>query len=288
MPSPRAITVHLRTAARSVLDTGVRGVSRIRPWPTEAPDGPTNFLARGGRAADTRRVVVCVGDSITRGAASADYVALLRAGRAGHATEFVNAGIDGNLAWNVRQRLDPVIACAPDAISLLIGTNDVNATANPQMAAQYRRSQGLPRDASLPWYRENVAAILDRLLDQTDARVAVLEIPPLGERLDSEVNARVREHNEALRALAAERGITCLPLHQQLTALIPPDAHPPQYDGSEAAAVRAVLRHMALRQDWDRISADVGLNVLTDHIHLNDRAASVVAGLIEGFLDAPG
>lgn len=288
MPTRQPTTARLRHVFRSALDAGSEAISRVRPWPLEAPEGPTAFLSRGGRAPGTERVVVCLGDSITRGAASADYVALLRAGRSAQGTEFVNAGVDGNLAWNVSQRLDPVIACAPDAVTLLIGTNDVNATATTRMAEQYRRRQALPADASLPWYRQNVATILDRLRAETDARLAVLQIPPLGEDLDSPLNLRVAEHNAALAELAAERSLACLPLNDRLTDLIPAQARPPRYDGSEAAAVRAVLRHMALKHDWDRISRSAGLQVLTDHIHLNDRAAGVVAALIEEFLDGPG
>jgi hypothetical protein len=133
-----------------------------------------------------------------------------------------------------------------------------------------------------------VAAILDRLRNETDARVAVLLIPPLGEDPDSPLNTRVAEHNAVLAELAVERGAACLPLHDRLVDLIPPGATPPPYHGSEAAAVRAVLRHMVLKQDWDHISRAAGLHVLTDHIHLNDRAAGVAAGLIEEFLDGPG
>jgi hypothetical protein len=45
--------------------------------------------------------------------------------------------------------------------------------------------------------------------------------------------------------------------------------------------VRAILSHHILRRSWDDISGRNGLAVLTDHIHLNDRAAAVVADLIE-------
>lgn len=287
MPSPRLTPSRVRAAALSARDGAAEAFGRLRPWPTEAPDGPAAFIARG-RSDGTQRVVVCVGDSITRGAASADYVALLRAGRAGPGTEFVNAGIDGNLAWNVRQRLDAVIACTPDAVTLLVGTNDVNATVSPHLAEHYRRNQGLPQAASLPWFRENVAGILDRLLAETRARVAVLQVPPLGEDLGSPVNARVREYNAALADVAAERGVAVLPLHERLAATIPANTRPPSYDGSEAAAVVAVLRHMVLRQGWDRVSRASGLHVLTDHIHLNDRAAAVLAGLVEEFLAQEG
>ena len=151
---------------------------------------------------------------------SADYLALLRARLAGHGYEFVNAGINGNLAWNVLQRLDDVIACRPDAVTLLVGTNDVLATLGPPWEPMYRRQQHITVTPTLAWYVENVRAIIDRLRAETGARLAILDLPPLGEDLASEINGRIREYNEALRAVAAETGVPVLPLHDRLVALL--------------------------------------------------------------------
>ncbi len=226
-------------------------------------------------------LVSCVGDSITRGSVSADYVTLLNHRLTPAGFEFVNEGANGNLAWNVLQRLDAVIARQPDVVTLLIGTNDVNATLDEKSQRSYRRSQGLPVHASLPWFRENVAAILDRLASQTQARVIVLEIPMLGEDLSSEWNRRVVAYNTALREICAERAVECLPLHDRLAALIPAGHQPPPYTGDRMLMVRSILSHTVLRRSWDDISRRNGMTVLTDHIHLNDRAAAVIAGLVE-------
>lgn len=261
-------------------------------------DGLREAIARHRRSAPvspgttdreraTTTLVVCVGDSITRGSVSADYVGLLddRLGPAG--LTFVNQGVNGNLAWNVLQRLDPVIARRPDVVTLLIGTNDVNATLDEGSQRSYRRGQGLPQRASLAWYQQNVAAILDRLAADTDARVLVLDIPMLGEDRSSEWNKRIEAHNAALRDLCAQRGVECLPLHDRLAAHIPPGHRPPPYTGDRTLIVRAMLSHMVLRRSWDDISRRNGLVVLTDHIHLNDTAATVVADLVAQAL-SPG
>ncbi|GAA1416144.1 hypothetical protein GCM10009662_65790 [Catellatospora coxensis] len=236
------------------------------------------------RPAGAPTEVVCAGDSITRGLASADYVSLLhdRLGPAGY--RFVNAGVDGNLAWNVRRRLDEVIACRPDAVTLLVGTNDVNATYDARWARHYRRQQRLPRTPDLEWYRENVDAILDRLQNGTSARLAVLDLPPLGEDLSSTTNQRVREYNAVLRQVAEGRGVPCLPLYERLTALLPPGRRPPPYEGRLGLAIRTTFQHLVLRRSWNDISAANGLTLLTDHIHLNDTAAAVIADLIADWL----
>jgi lysophospholipase L1-like esterase len=226
-------------------------------------------------------LVACVGDSITKGSVSSDYVAMLSHRLSASGFAFVNEGVNGNLAWNVGQRLDAVIARRPAVVTLLIGTNDVNATLDEESQRSYRRSQGLPCRASLPWYRENVAAILDRLAAETDARVLVLDIPMLGEDLSSEWNLRVGTHNAALRDICAERGVPCLPLHDRLAGMLPVGHQPPPYTGDRTPIVRAILSHAVLRRSWDDISRRNGLTVLTDHLHLNDRAAAAVTDLVE-------
>jgi lysophospholipase L1-like esterase len=198
--------------------------------------------------------------------------------------EFVNAGINGNLAWNVLQRLDDIVACRPDAVTLLIGSNDVLATLGPPWEPMYRRQQHIPVTPTLAWYVENVREIIDRLRAETGARLAILDLPPLGEDLASEINGRVREYNVALRNLAAEAGVPVLPLHDRLVALLPEGHTPPSFEGRRDLMGSALARRLVLRRSWVEVSDAHGLALLTDHVHLNDRAAAVVAELIAGWL----
>ena len=258
----------------------------LAPWRAPA-DAPAAFL-KHGRAPGTRTVVVCAGDSITHGVMSADYVDLLRGRQGGDGYEFVNAGMNGNLAWNVLQRLDDVVACRPDAVTLLVGTNDVLATLGPPWESTYRRQQHILVTPNLSWYVENVREIIHRLRAETGAGLAILDLPPLGEDLESEINGRVREYNEALREVAAETGVEVLPLHDRLLALLPTGHTPPPFEGRRGLMGSALARRLVRRSSWDEVSEAHGLVLLTDHLHLNDRAAAVVAGLIEAWLAAEG
>jgi lysophospholipase L1-like esterase len=49
----------------------------------------------------------------------------------------------------------------------------------------------------------------------------------------------------------------------------------------------ALVRRLVLRRSWNEVSEAHGLALLTDHLHLNDRAAAVLADLIAGWLAAP-
>src|SRR5215831_11515000 len=131
-------------------------------------------------------------------------------------------------------------------------------------------------------------AILTRLRSQTSARIAVLDIPMLGEDLMSGMNHRVDSYNQALRQVAAAHAVECLPLHDSLASMLPAGHSPPPYRGRFGPMVRASLSHDMLHRSWDRISAANGLAVLTDHAHLNDRAAACVATLVADFIAGPG
>lgn len=249
-----------------------------------APENNPGAFLKRGRRNTTRTLVVCAGDSITHGVVSANYVEMLAGRFAADGHEFVNAGINGNLAHNLLQRLDDVVACRPDVVTVLIGTNDVNATLSQEWEDTYRKEQKLPEKPTLAWYRLNVECIIDRLQAETDAQIALLDLPMLGENLASVTNQRVAEYNAALRAVAAEKRVTCLPLNDRLWALLPEDRMPPPYEGKKAPMLRAWIKHFGQRKSWDAVSAEAGLELLVDHIHLNNKAAAVVAALIGEFL----
>ena len=89
----------------------------------------------------------------------------------------------------------------------------------------------------------------------------------------------------SFKQLRLKRGVTCLPLHARLGALLPQNHTPPPYEGKKSLVIRAWIKHFMQRKSWDTVSADHGLALLTDHIHLNDKAAAVIAALIGDFLD---
>ena len=114
----------------------------------------------------------------------------------------------------------------------------------------------------------------------------MLDIPLIGEDLKSDMNHRVDSYNQALRRVAAAHAVECLPLHDRLTTLLPTAHNPPPYTARVGPMIRASLRHHVLLRSWDQISTANGLAALTDHVHLNDRAADLAAALIADFITA--
>ena len=100
---------------------------------------PKNFPQKGrlpNPKAKDKRVVTCVGDSITHGNVSTNYVDMLERWL-GEGYFFYNAGVNSDLTFTVLERLDDVIATQPDFVTLLIGTNDINATVSKASLRSY-------------------------------------------------------------------------------------------------------------------------------------------------------
>jgi acyl-CoA thioesterase I len=241
-----------------------------------------------GRTARTETLVVATGDSITDGRISANYVDKLAQRLGGAGYSFVNSGISGDLAFNVDKRLqDDVISFDPDIVTILVGTNDVAAHISDEWMRGYLRSQKPTQRPSLAWYREVVERIVDRLQQSTRARILLIEIPIMGEQVDSVDNDRVREHNHTLHEIARAKSVEIVPLFQPLLDALPSAIAPP-FDGTKRLMGRAAAQRFLLRRSFDAIAARANLALLTDNIHLSERAATIVATEIETALTTPG
>jgi lysophospholipase L1-like esterase len=236
------------------------------------------------------KIVVCFGASLTAGTVSFDYVELLSARPSLAGFRFLNQGVNADLAWNGLQRLDPVIAERPDAISILIGTNDVNATLSERNLLRYRTMNHLPTDPTLPWYEENLRAIVTRLRAETEARLALLSLAVIGEDLDHEANRKVELYNEVVRRVAREEKVDYLPLHERMVAYLRDHEAdraqlPPRLayrDGLHNVGNAVALHATGLT--WDEVSRRNGLLLTTDCLHLNSVGGGMIADLIEDWL----
>ena len=91
-------------------------------------NAPSKYLKQKTQGKNRKSVVVFMGDSITHGRIGVNYVDMIKEQLDDQQSEFINAGINSELAWNNLQRVDEVIQCNPDIVKVLIGTNDANAT----------------------------------------------------------------------------------------------------------------------------------------------------------------
>ncbi|MDT5283943.1 MAG: hypothetical protein QOJ20_5138 [Mycobacterium sp.] len=230
--------------------------------------------------------VVCVGDSLTRGQVSVDYVEMLASRDIGGSVSFTHAGVNGDLAFNVLQRLDSVIDLQPDAVSVLIGTNDANASLSEKNIRMMTRMKKLPKRPTIEWYRENLAAIVDRLATETSARIALLSLPVLGEELGSESVRRSADYSAVVKEIARTHKVTYLRLHERQVACLTAGGFTPgtRFRDGRILSASAATQHFMLRRSFDGISRRRGLQLTTDLIHQNTSGATMIADLIEQFL----
>ncbi len=229
--------------------------------------------------------VVCFGDSLTNGLVSANYVDLLQQ-RMGSQFHFINAGVNGDHAVNLLRRIEHVIALQPDYVTILIGTNDINADVTDSMYWMSRIAKGITRRPTLEGYRVTMQVMVQILKARTNARLALASPPLVGEDLDSAANQRARQYSEALKEIAACEGTAYLPVHECMEKQLIAGgvSHGGEYTRSVLRSAELIFCHYFLGESYDSISKRRGFHLVTDGIHLNTRGAEIIAGEVESFL----
>ena len=237
-------------------------------------------------APTTLQHAVCLGDSFTRGQVSADYIKMLEQRPVADRFRFTNAGVNGDLAYNALQRLDSVINLQPDTVTVLLGTNDANASLSEKNIRMMTRMKKLPKRPTIEWYRENLTAIVDRLAKETSARIALLSLPVLGEELGSEPVRRSADYSAVVNEIADTRAVTYLPLNERQVGYLTAGGFAPgiRFRDGRVLSAGAATQHFVLRRSFDSIARRRGLQLTTDLIHQNTRGATMIADLIEQFL----
>ena len=137
----------------------------------------------------------------------------------GERYRFLNAGVDGDFAYDLLRRMRPVIESQPQHIVVLVGTNDVQLDLSGGDALRQSQKR-LPQVPSLDWYLSILRQIVVTLRRRTRARLALCSLPVLGEDLDSAPNRRVRLYCAGVKALAAEQGVAYLPVFECMDAYL--------------------------------------------------------------------
>lgn len=252
------------------------------------PDNsPAAFLA-GPRPAEGKKILVCVGDSITHGRVSRNYVDLLNQRLGPKGFVVINAGINGELAYNVLQRLDEVIACKPDYITVLIGTNDANAALSEENGERAVREMKLPQKPTKLLYRKHLSEIGERLKAETSAQIAFLSLPPIGEERDNRAYVQTEDYSLVVQQVARGLDITYLPLFETMDQFLfqHPDRHPVSYDDHPRYVMyEGIFMQYVLGKSYDDVSRRNGFLLLTDHLHINRTGAEMIADLVERFIE---
>ena len=247
---------------------------------------PSKYLRRISGKGKQRQILVLLGDSITHGRIGVNYVDMIADRPEGRDFEIINAGINSELAWNNLQRLDEVIQCDPDVVTVLIGTNDANATMSEEIKREYIRNMRLPKEPSSEWYMRSLSSIVEGLKVKTKAKIALLSIPTIGENTSDPAFMRSSDYSAIVKEVAEETDTTYLPLHERMTEYLHKthgNAKYP-YQKYKIGIIKGIISRYLFRRTWDNIARDSGFILHVDYLHLNTAGARMVADLISDFV----
>lgn len=246
-----------------------------------APNNPKVFLEK----TKNKPRIVFAGDSLTCGNMSADFTALV-AQKLGNAYEYINAGVNADLAYNLLQRLNDIIACQPDFVTILIGTNDANATFGKHNLKVYTKLKKLPHPPTLFGYEENLRKIIERLQKETSAKIAVISMPLIGETLEHKIHEHLKPYVRVVKKLAEEMRADYLPMYETHLAYLENSKRVARkkYKENHKLIEAAMLQHYIFGKTWDEISRNHGFLTTTDFLHLNSWGASTIASLVENWI----
>ena len=152
-----------------VLIIGILLLSYLYWLAFQPPKGnPYEFVAGKNFHPSTKKRVVCIGDSITQGNMSVNYVKKLtdRLGKDDY--HIINAGLNAELSYNVLKRLESIIACKPDFVTILLGTNDVSRQLDLPSKKRSVRRLKLPQEPDEVWFTSNLVQIITELQEKTE------------------------------------------------------------------------------------------------------------------------
>ena len=235
------------------------------------------------KSKNNQRVIACIGDSLTHGNIGVSWIEQLR--KEFPSDIFLNEGINGDVVWQVHQRLEPILNTKPDVVILMIGSNDAMASFNSKSGERYKRNNNLSDIPTFQSYQKLLLELLNKL--SSVDKVLLCTLPPIGENKDSQVNQHVNKFNDFIKKTAQERYLTILPVSESLWNDLALREFPciNDYNPNSIPLIRRIyggaMHHYIFKQSWDQIARSKRQWLLFDQIHLGERAANIVFKLVK-------
>ncbi len=144
------------------------------------------------------RLITCIGDSLTHGNLGACWVEHLR--DEFPQDIFLNEGINGDVVWQVHQRLKPILKCRADLVILMIGSNDAMGSFDESSGKGYKKNNKLPEIPTFNAYKKLLPELIDRLSEIP--KIAICTLPPIGEYPNSAINQHIGKFNVFIKKTA--------------------------------------------------------------------------------------
>ncbi|MBN1329037.1 MAG: hypothetical protein JXA54_06145 [Candidatus Heimdallarchaeota archaeon] len=256
-------------------------------WKVRQParNNPNNFLKNLKKNQNNdlnKKRIVFIGDSLTNGFLSVNFITMVRK-ELGDNFNYINSGMNSQVAYNILQRIDTIIQCEPDFIVLLIGTNDAHHEIN-LYNLNPRKSLKLPQHPSKMFFVESLEKIISELHKKTKAKIALCSLPPIGEDLKTNAFKQSLEYSKIIKELAVENQLVYLPINEKMVTHLKEHSSNPKYPVEHRLIEQLILKHFLIGIKFDKISEKNGFLLLLDHLHLNTQGAKIIADLIIDFV----
>lgn len=230
----------------------------------------------------SKKVLVCFGDSNTHGNVSYNWVNNLSSQLTDY--QVFNAGINSDLTYTLLRRIDDVVACKPNFITILIGTNDVNSTMGKVMEKRYQDLGRISKDTSPNFedFKKNYIEIIGHLKAKTQAKIAVMSLPVMGEDLAHEANQKADKYSEFVKQLATDEQLIYLPVREKQKEFLQKNPQPLKHTFEDTYKLLnfSVISYYLLGKSWDEISAKHGFQLTPDNLHQNSIAGGMIRDLV--------
>ena len=203
---------------------------------------------------------------------------------------FLNEGINGDVVWQVHQRIEPILKCKPDIAIIMIGSNDAMASFNRNSGERYKRNNSLPEVPTFENYQKLLSELIDHL--STIPKIVLCTLPPIGEHQDSSINQHINKFNDCIKLTAQEKNISLLPVSDSLWDELDKRLYPVRsdYDPNTLPILRriygGVMHHYVFKKSWDKVAESKGQWLLFDQIHLGERAAKIIYKLTKNYISS--
>lgn len=254
-----------------------------------------------------RPVLLCVGDSLFHGNASASITPEIplkvtqKIGlpAADHGKTFadpiwvVNAGQNYLTSEAVlKERLKYSLQVFPDYLIIMIGTNDVLAMNSEPFKTFIPYINKMQKAPSLNDYETNLTAIIKTIQEQSPlTQIGLCTLPPLGEDLRSKSNDWIRRANDIVAKVAETSGdrVSTIPVFDAMESFLEKSRSSFKLPLLLTCAMSLWMYpvfHLTPLGSWNLLSRPLGLQLLSDGIHLNERGRDIVVDAIVDWLMA--
>jgi lysophospholipase L1-like esterase len=220
---------------------------------------------------ENKKTVVCLGDSNTHGNVSYDWVRDLKEDLPNY--QIFNAGLNSDLSFSLLRRLDDVVDCKPDFVNLLIGTNDVNASYSEKSLERYVSTKKILKSEtpSIVAFEENLERIVSVLQKKTNAKIAIMTLPLMGEDLMAETNKMADAYSDVILEVAKKFNLKCLDIRSEQKEFLQKNPSQTRYKFDQYFLLlnKAVFLYYIFGYTWDRISQLHKTQLSPDFLHQN-------------------